>query len=162
MRLEGDPSPREAASPEDRLAAVARDALGATVRVTAVIRGERVTQSRQLIGIGGHQGKQMDFVVHVGLGDAERAERVEIEWPARGGGDGNRGLLLLVAEIGQPHGAFAGRDSRHHRHARLPSRLIRVTQGSGAQERRPVACGHGPCSSGAGRLLSDWYQPLRV
>lgn len=83
LRLEGDPSPREAASPEDRLAAVARDALGATVRVTAVIRGERVTQSRQLIGIGGHQGKQMDFVVHVGLGDAERAERVEIEWPAR-------------------------------------------------------------------------------
>jgi hypothetical protein len=36
----------------------------------------------QIVGIGGHQGKQMDFVAHFGLGDAARAERVEIEWPA--------------------------------------------------------------------------------
>lgn len=62
---------------------VSRDALGAVVRLTATIGGERVTQSRQLIGIGGHQGKQMDFVIHFGVGDAERAERIEIEWPAR-------------------------------------------------------------------------------
>lgn len=62
---------------------VSRDALGAIVRTTAVIGGERVTQCRQLVGIGGHQGKQMDFVVHFGLGDATEAERVEIEWPAR-------------------------------------------------------------------------------
>ncbi|MDQ7012384.1 MAG: CRTAC1 family protein [Planctomycetota bacterium] len=62
---------------------VSRDALGAIVRVTAVIGAERVTQSRQIVGIGGHQGKQMDFVAHFGLGDASRAERVEIEWPSR-------------------------------------------------------------------------------
>lgn len=83
LRLEGDPSPREAARPEEKLTAVSLDALGAIVRVTAVIDGERVTQSRQLIGIGGHQGKQMDFVAHFGLGGADRAERVEIEWPSR-------------------------------------------------------------------------------
>jgi hypothetical protein len=67
----------------DEARAVSRDALGAIVRCTATIRGERITQSRQLIGIGGHQGKQMDFAVHFGLGDAPRAERIEIEWPAR-------------------------------------------------------------------------------
>jgi hypothetical protein len=70
LRLEGDPE-----------AGVAADALGAIVRVTATIRGEEVTQSRQLVGIGGHQGKQMDFAVHFGLGDAPRADRVEIAWP---------------------------------------------------------------------------------
>ncbi|MBK7404076.1 MAG: CRTAC1 family protein [Phycisphaerales bacterium] len=62
---------------------VSRDALGAIVRVTATIGGRTVTQARQIIGIGGHEGKQMDFTAHFGLGDAERAERVEIEWPAR-------------------------------------------------------------------------------
>lgn len=67
----------------DEARGVSRDALGAIVRCTATIRGERVTQSRQLIGIGGHQGKQMDFTVHFGLGDAARAERVEIGWSAR-------------------------------------------------------------------------------
>ena len=70
LRLEGDESK-----------GVSRDALGAIVRVTATIGGRSVTQARQVIGIGGHEGKQMDFVAHFGLGDAERAERVEIEWP---------------------------------------------------------------------------------
>lgn len=83
LRLEGDPS-----------RGVARDALGAIVRVTAVIEGQRVTQSRQLVGIGGHQGKQMDLIVHVGLGDAEVAETVEIEWPSR---ETNRTVLREVA-----------------------------------------------------------------
>lgn len=83
LRLVGDPRPRNADRPEDRLTAVNRDALGAIVRMTAVIHGEPVTQSRQLIGIGGHQGKQMDFALHFGLGDAAEAERIEIEWPCR-------------------------------------------------------------------------------
>jgi hypothetical protein len=66
-----------------------RDALSAIVRVTADVDGDAatpaVTQSRQLIGIGGHAGKQVEFVVHVGLGAAPRAERVEIVWPDRHG-----------------------------------------------------------------------------
>jgi len=66
----------------DEALGVSRDALGAIVRMTAVIQGQRVTQSRQLIGIGGHQGKQMDFALHFGLGDAAEAERIEIEWPS--------------------------------------------------------------------------------
>ncbi|MFO0831164.1 MAG: CRTAC1 family protein [Phycisphaerales bacterium] len=64
-----------------------RDALGAIVRVTADLDGDPatppVTQSRQLIGIGGHAGKQMEFLVHVGLGAAARADHVEVTWPAR-------------------------------------------------------------------------------
>ena len=67
----------------DETQSVSRDALGAIVRMTATIDGTQVTQSRQIIGIGGHQGKQMDFVAHFGLGDAAVAERVEIEWPSR-------------------------------------------------------------------------------
>ncbi|MEO1008133.1 MAG: VCBS repeat-containing protein [Planctomycetota bacterium] len=71
---------------------VARDPLGAIVRVTAVVGGERITQSRQLVGIGGHQGKQHAFVVHAALGGAP-AERVEILWP---GADGLRTTLTNV------------------------------------------------------------------
>ncbi|MBL8757097.1 MAG: VCBS repeat-containing protein [Phycisphaerae bacterium] len=63
-----------------------RDALGAVVKVTATVNGREVTQMRQLVGIGGCGGKQHEFIVHVGLGDAERAERVEVMWPAPGGG----------------------------------------------------------------------------
>ncbi len=58
-----------------------RDALGAIVRVTATIGGRSVTQLRQLVGIGGCAGKQHEFIVHVGLGDAREAERVEVIWP---------------------------------------------------------------------------------
>lgn len=69
LKLTGDPE-----------RGVSRDALGAIVRATATIRGERVTQMRQLIGIGGHQGKQHEFIIHFGLGDATSAE-VEVIWP---------------------------------------------------------------------------------
>lgn len=66
-----------------------RDALGAIVRATTDVDGDpatpAVTQSRQLVGIGGHAGKQMDFVVHVGLGAASKADRVEVVWPDRHG-----------------------------------------------------------------------------
>ncbi len=71
LRLVGDPSK-----------GVNRDALGAIVRMTAVLDGHEVTQSRELVGIGGHQGKQMDFAIHFGLGDATEAQRIEIDWPS--------------------------------------------------------------------------------
>ncbi len=78
LKLVGDPAK-----------ACSRDALGAIVRVTADVDGDPatppVTQSRQLIGIGGHAGKQMEFLVHVGLGAAAKAESVEVVWPDRDG-----------------------------------------------------------------------------
>ena len=71
----------------DHAKGCARDALGAIVRVTADTDGDPATpptiQSRQLIGIGGHAGKQMEFLVHVGLGEATTADRVEVLWPDR-------------------------------------------------------------------------------
>lgn len=77
LRLRGDPA-----------MGVATDALGAVVRMTADLDGDPstppVTQMRQLIGIGGHGGKQHDFIVHFGLGRAVRADRIEISWPGIG------------------------------------------------------------------------------
>ena len=77
LRLVGDPAQ-----------GVARDALGAIVRLTADLDGDpvtpAVTQMRQLIGIGGHGGKQHDFIVHFGLGEAGQADRIQIEWPGMG------------------------------------------------------------------------------
>lgn len=58
-------------------AGAARDALGAIVRVR--VGGARM--QRQLIGIGGHAGKQHDFLLHFGLGAAPVVEEVEVIWP---------------------------------------------------------------------------------
>lgn len=97
LRLVGDPEQ-----------GVASDALGAIVRVTADLDGDpttpSVTQMRQLIGIGGHGGKQQDFVVHFGLGQAERAEQIEIVWPGIGVEDTvleNVAPGTLTVELGQ-------------------------------------------------------------
>lgn len=77
LRLVGDPDQ-----------GVASDALGSVVRLTADLDGDpatpAVTQMRQLIGIGGHGGKQHDFIVHFGLGEADAADRITIEWPGIG------------------------------------------------------------------------------
>jgi enediyne biosynthesis protein E4 len=54
-----------------------RDAVGARVRVTA---GGR-TQRRD-VKAGSSYLSQNDLRVHVGLGEAQRAERVEIRWPS--------------------------------------------------------------------------------
>lgn len=66
LYLEGDPA-----------LGINRDALGAIVMVRT---GER-TQMRQLIGIGGHAGKQQDFMIHFGLGEFETIDEVRIIWP---------------------------------------------------------------------------------
>ncbi len=64
----------------------AANALGAIVRVTADLDANPatpdVTQTRQLIGIGGHAGKQHEFLIHVGLGAAKEAH-IDITWPSR-------------------------------------------------------------------------------
>lgn len=57
-----------------------RMALGAIVTAT-LPDGTRM--SRQLIGIGGHAGKQNDFIVHFGLGTADHLASVRVTWPDR-------------------------------------------------------------------------------
>ncbi len=37
--------------------------------------------TRQLIGIGGHAGKQMDFIIHFGLGTHDVIDELTITWP---------------------------------------------------------------------------------
>jgi hypothetical protein len=59
---------------------VTRSAFNAIVRMTAVINGQPVTQVRQLIGPGGHNGKIVDQLVHFGLGAATEAAEIRIEW----------------------------------------------------------------------------------
>jgi hypothetical protein len=61
---------------------VNQEALGAIVHLHSDAPGRERFQSRQLIGIGGHAGKQHQFIVHFGLGAAQRADRIEIHWPA--------------------------------------------------------------------------------
>ncbi len=80
----GDPpGANEAAPPAP--SCVSRDALGAVVRATIDLDGNPatppVTVVRQLIGIGGHAGKQHEFLVHLPLGRSDQAERIEIYWP---------------------------------------------------------------------------------
>lgn len=69
LRLEGDPA-----------VGTNRDALGAIVRV----RIGDATMQRQLLGVGGHAGKQHDFIVHFGVGEAETIDELTITWPDRG------------------------------------------------------------------------------
>ncbi|MFW5652590.1 MAG: CRTAC1 family protein [Planctomycetota bacterium] len=59
-----------------------RRGLGVIVRmVSRSDDGTEVVQQRQLVGIGGHAGKQNDFIVHFGLADDQVADRLEVVWP---------------------------------------------------------------------------------
>jgi len=61
---------------------VSLNALGVIARLTLTQPdGTVLTQSRQLIGIGGHAGKQNQFVIHFGLAGAAHADKLEIMWP---------------------------------------------------------------------------------
>jgi hypothetical protein len=55
-----------------------RDALGAIVRAKLA---DGTTMSRQLIGIGGHAGRQDDFLIHFGLGEHDAVEELVVIWP---------------------------------------------------------------------------------
>ncbi len=57
---------------------VNRDALGAL----AWVRTGEVIQVRQLIGIGGHAGKQHEFLVHFGVGSVKSVDEVIVTWPS--------------------------------------------------------------------------------
>ena len=56
-----------------------RSAIGAEVRVRAIIRGEEVWQLRQIVG-GGSWGNS-GLEAHFGLGDAEIIDEIRIKWP---------------------------------------------------------------------------------
>jgi len=64
---------------------VATEAFGTIVRISADTDGDPKTpdsiQSRQLLGPGGHSGKQNEPIIHVGLGAASQATKVVVEWP---------------------------------------------------------------------------------
>ncbi|MFO0872917.1 MAG: CRTAC1 family protein [Phycisphaerales bacterium] len=55
-------------------------AIGAIVEVTLPDGTKRVAQ---VVGPGGHAGKQGDFIAHVGLGAFATASEVRIRWPGR-------------------------------------------------------------------------------
>jgi hypothetical protein len=65
----------------DQAVGVNRDALGATIEIVARSGDQTLRQRRQLTGIGGHAGKQHEFLIHAGLGEASAAERITIRWP---------------------------------------------------------------------------------
>ncbi len=69
----------------DKQKGVSSSAIGAIVRVTADTDGDSNTpdsvQSRQLLGAGGHSGKHNETIIHIGLGDATHATKIEIQWP---------------------------------------------------------------------------------
>jgi len=69
----------------DKQKGVSSSAIGAIVRVTADTDGDSNTpdsvQSRQLLGAGGHSGKQNETIIHVGLGAANHATKIKIQWP---------------------------------------------------------------------------------
>jgi len=55
-----------------------RSALGVIAQATLP---DGTKSARQLVGIGGHAGKQNDFVVHFGLGGADHLASLTITWP---------------------------------------------------------------------------------
>jgi ASPIC/UnbV protein/VCBS repeat protein len=58
-----------------------RAAIGAKVRVRATINGQTFWQMREVPGGDGTMG-QNSLHVHIGLGDATKAEIVRVEWPS--------------------------------------------------------------------------------
>lgn len=64
---------------------VASDAIGTVARLSADLDQDpetpEITQMRQLVGPGGHAGKQSAFLLHFGLGAATEASNLEITWP---------------------------------------------------------------------------------
>ena len=64
---------------------VTREAFGTVVHLTADLDGDpetpEVTQTRQVLGPGGHAGKQHPRTLHFGLNRADQASVVEITWP---------------------------------------------------------------------------------
>ena len=69
LRLEGDETRAN------------RDALGTIVKAQLA---DGTTMQRQLVGIGGHAGRQDDFLIHFGLGEHDAVTKLEVIWPDAG------------------------------------------------------------------------------
>jgi len=67
VRLQGSPSNR--------------DGIGAKVRVTAVVDGEEITQTRE-IAPAGSKSMSDQLIAHFGLGDATQVKAVRVDWPS--------------------------------------------------------------------------------
>jgi ASPIC and UnbV/FG-GAP-like repeat len=57
-----------------------RSAIGAKVRLKAIIRGKRVEQLREMTGGDGRSGQTL--IAHFGLGDATNIDTLRIKWPS--------------------------------------------------------------------------------
>ena len=62
-----------------------RSAIGARVQVVARIKDQLVSQMRFVPGgAGSYTGGQPSFILHFGLGDASRVEKIQVRWPNGG------------------------------------------------------------------------------
>jgi enediyne biosynthesis protein E4 len=59
-----------------------RSAIGAKVCLQATIRGQTLTQMREINGNSGMSGGACGLLAHFGLGDATNVDLVRIEWPS--------------------------------------------------------------------------------
>lgn len=85
-------------------AGINADAIGAVVRVGTTLDGQRIWQTAQVMGPGGHQGKQGTLALVFAVGD-EGAESVEITWPDDDATTTRlEGLRPGVHEISPPEG----------------------------------------------------------
>jgi len=56
-------------------------AVGAVIRLTSVIDGNEVQQTRKIVGSSGYCG-QNSYTIHFGLGDATAIDEIIVKWPA--------------------------------------------------------------------------------
>jgi enediyne biosynthesis protein E4 len=66
-----------------------RSGVGAKIRVQATIRGQPVTQLRQITACG--LGAGHGLIAHFGLGDATQADIIRVEWPS--------GIMQELADV---------------------------------------------------------------
>jgi ASPIC and UnbV/FG-GAP-like repeat len=57
-----------------------RSAIGAKVRVSAVIGGQHIRQTQEVLAQSGYNSQNLEL--HFGLGDATRVDTLRIEWPS--------------------------------------------------------------------------------
>lgn len=59
-----------------------KSAIGAQVRIKAIINGKSVLQMREISASNGFRSISNDFRAHFGLGDADKIDSIHIRWPS--------------------------------------------------------------------------------